>query len=396
LSTPLKKIAVLLHGSIKSDHRVVKTVITLTREYEIHLFYHGSSKDAEQHFKGLDNIELHPIEKRSGLISRVLRHSLFCYEYSYIKQIVLKTRLQFDFIWSNDLPTLYPAHHLAKKFKAKLIYDSHEIYVETVNQFFIKGSNPFKNIIFKFLIGVMKLHGTWIERRLIKSVDLMFTVNDSLKNYFIEKYRYNIIKVLMNLPSQNENQKNELVFDFRSHFNWSKETIVVLYQGALNHGRGLELLIDSFAIIEENYCLVILGNGLLKTRLKQKVHGLNLDMRVKFLDAVPLSQLSHYTKGADLGMNLLEPFNLSKKLASPNKLYEYIHAHIPVVASDTIENRKVYDKHQIGEICQNNLQDIGNKIKLVASQIRMYQISLERAKQEYSWENQEDMLLKLI
>lgn len=389
-----KKIAVLLHGSVKSDHRVVKTIVSLAKEYEVHLFFHGSFNDADLHFKGKEKIFVHPLKKQSNPFSKLVRHSFFAYEFTYLEQEVLKTQIHFDIVWANDLPTLLPAQKLSKQLNAKLIYDSHEIYVETINQFFINGTNTLKNLIFKFLIRVMKIHGTYIERRLLKTVDLMFTVNESLKAYFKAKYNFENIKVLMNLPKIADNI-NDLAFDFKKHFNWSKDTVVILYQGALNHGRGLELLIKSMIHLDESYCLVIMGKGGLKPNLLKLTKELNLSSRVSFIDAVSLSELEKYTKGADLGMNLLEPFNLSKKLASPNKLFEYIHAGIPVVASDTVENKKVFDKFRIGEICENQPDDVAEKIKTVARNKSVYLDILKLAKNEYSWDIQEDMLLKL-
>ena len=54
-----------------------------------------------------------------------------------------------------------------------------------------------------------------------------------------------------------------------------------------------------------------------------------------------------YTKGADFGINLLENINLSKKFASPNKLFEYIHCNIPIICSNTYENKRVIEKFNV-------------------------------------------------
>jgi hypothetical protein len=61
---------------------------------------------------------------------------------------------------------------------------------------------------------------------------------------------------------------------------------------------------------------------------------------------VILRKIFSFSSGADIGINLLEDYNLSKKLASPNKLFEYIHSEMPVICSDTIENRKVFNKYK--------------------------------------------------
>ena len=108
--------------------------------------------------------------------------------------------------------------------------------------------------------------------------------------------------------------------------------------------------------------MIIIGNGPIKENLIQKTIKLQISKKVKFLNKVPINELHSYSAAADIGINLLENYNLSKKLASPNKLFEYIHAEIPVLCSDTIENKKILSKYKIGELTNNQIDDIRNNI----------------------------------
>ena len=72
--------------------------------------------------------------------------------------------------------------------------------------------------------------------------------------------------------------------------------------------------------------------------------------------------LLEHTRGADIGINLLEDFNISKKLASPNKLFEYIHAKTPVLCSNTIENSRVVTNYDIGILTENNKTSVQDSI----------------------------------
>ena len=390
----MKVIAILLHGNIRSDYRVVKTILTLSKKFEVVLYFHGQQEDIQNHFEGQNNIRCKAVQARRSLKQWILRNTFFCLEYDYMVDVVLKSKQKFDFVWANDLPTLHPASVIAESLGAKLIYDSHEIFGETLNQFFIKTSNTLKNSVFTALLRIMRWHGKRMESKLLMRTDLMFTVNESLKEYFINQYGYKRINVLMNIPSSIN--LSDVSIDFKAIYSWDPSSCIVLYQGSLNSGRGLEILIDSFALLQERYCLVILGDGILKSFLIGKVKEHNLQSRVKFLDSVSLSDLPSFTRGADIGINLLETYNLSKKLASPNKLFEYVHAGIPIVASMTIENQKVFDKFKIGELCDNNAKDVSDKIILVSYHINEYKVGLESAKGEYSWEKQENELNYLI
>ena len=70
-------------------------------------------------------------------------------------------------------------------------------------------------------------------------------------------------------------------------------------------------------------------------------------------DGTFVTRVSDFNASADIGINLLEDLNLSKVYASPNKLFEYIHAGIPVLCSNTIENERILNKYQIGVSCIN-------------------------------------------
>lgn len=391
----MQTIAILLHSTIRSDYRVIKTVRTLARQFEIVLFFHGRQADVLDHFADLNNVRCIAMQERMDIKRKILRHTFLCYEYDYMSDEIFKLGLKFDIVWANDLPTLSPASIIAKEMKAKLIYDAHEIYSETINQFFVPSKNLFKNIVFQLLVYIMQKHSREVEAELVQKIDLMFTVNESLKEYFLSKYRIRKVEVLMNLPNISAD-KGGHTFDFRSHFSWPADTIVVLYQGGLNAGRGLDLLIDSFSLLDSSFRLVILGEGILKSGLEAKVNDLNLMNTIGFYEFVPLQDLPRFTRGANIGVNLLENFNLSKQWASPNKLFEYIHANIPVVASNTVENMKVFHKYKVGETCENIPIDIADKIKQISRDTNQYAAELNRAKTEYSWENHEENILRFV
>ena len=82
------------------------------------------------------------------------------------------------------------------------------------------------------------------------------------------------------------------------------------------------------------------------------------------------------------------------KLASPNKLYEYIHAKVPVICSRTIENEKVLEDFNIGVMVNNNTDDIVKQINnLVNRDVTFFKNECRRASSIFTWENQEEMLI---
>jgi glycosyltransferase involved in cell wall biosynthesis len=150
-------------------------------------------------------------------------------------------------------------------------------------------------------------------------------------------------------------------------------------------------------LLPTEFKLVVVGNGSLGKELNDWTIRNRLTERIEFIDTVPLNELSAYTSGADLGINLLETFNLSKEYASPNKLFEYIHAVIPVVASDTIENQRVFSSFPIGKLTKNHPREIAAAIIHVANEERSsFTDALAQAKSHYHWENQVELLNSVL
>lgn len=391
----MKRVAMLLNGPIQNDYRVIKIIETLSQKHSVHLFYiNGNPSDDNQLFN--ESVTLSSYTHQASNWVKFIRHSWFCYEFSFFEKRVKESGQHFDFIWANDLPTLNPAYNLSKMLKCKLIYDSHEIYTETINQFFPRHSTGLKKFIFQSMISFMRKHGASVEHRIFPQIDVFLTVNESLLNYFKERNDVRKGFVIMNLPKVDQSITLNRI-DFREKYGWSPSTFVIIYQGQLNEGRGLFMLLESMKLLPMEFKLVVVGNGSLGKELNDWTIRNSLTERIKFIDTVPLNELSAYTSGADLGINLLETFNLSKEYASPNKLFEYIHAAIPVVASDTIENQRVFSSFPIGKLTKNQPDVIAAAIIHVTNEKRSSFIdALAQAKSHYNWEKQEELLLSVL
>lgn len=391
----MKRVAMLLNGPIKNDYRVIKMIETLSRVHLVDLYYINGNpiEDANIFNK---NVRLFATNHQEGIWNKLIRHTWFCFEFSFFQKMVLNTQTNYDSIWANDLPTLYPAFKISRALNAKLIFDSHEIYTETINQFFPRKSSGLKHFIFKRMIIFMRWHGKRIEKKIIPKTDTFISVNESIVAFFKERYPIKRGIVIMNLPRKSQSAENPTI-DLKKQFLWNTDDHLILYQGQLNEGRGLSLLMESMELLPDEYKLVIIGNGSIQHQLIQWVNQKSLTNRIKFIDTIALRELPSYTAGADLGINLLENFNLSKAMASPNKLFEYIHAGIPVVASDTMENKRVFDQFKIGQLTSNTPESISASIIQVVKQDKSsFHEALQKAKTQYHWENQEDLLNSII
>ena len=215
---------------------------------------------------------------------------------------------RFDIIGSIDLDTLLPCFLVAKIKRKPIIFDAHEYFTEVpevVNRRFTKS-------VWTFL-------GNW----LIPKVDAAYTVSASLQALFTKKYGIEF-GLVRNISSK----KNTTLIEKSSAITPSKP--VLLYQGVLNEGRGLENLIHAMQSID-NAELWLAGEGDLSNSLRQLAKDLNVENRVIFLGYLLPDQLKKVTLQATVGLNLLENKGLNYYYSLANKTFDYIHAELPAI-----------------------------------------------------------------
>src|SRR5690606_33316224 len=150
----MKRICVLLDNDILSDARVQRTVRALAKRFEVDLYYLLRNKNKIKFDFDHPRISTFPVEyEASKFFKKVIKHTFFYREHAFFEPIVRNSGRRYDYIWANDLPMTFPAVKLKKHFKVPLIFDSHEIYTESLNQFFPATATGWKKTLFAFLIA---------------------------------------------------------------------------------------------------------------------------------------------------------------------------------------------------------------------------------------------------
>lgn len=279
---------------------------------------------------------------------------------------------KFDYILSNDLDTL-PACFFASKIKStNLVYDSHELFSEGPE-----------------LQGRKFVQGFWrsLEDFFLPKVKKSYTVSQSIVEFYDAKYQ-NKMGLIRNIPSKKDVLEVEEVA-----LPTTNKTI--LYQGVLNPGRGLKPMIKALKFIDD-LDLVIIGYGKVEEELKAFVMKEKMNERVHFLGRIARDKLFNYTKEATLGMVLEEPLGLSFQYSLPNKLFDYIHAGIPIVAGNLPEISRIIKEHNVGVLVDDyQPKTIAKVIKnllndeLLLSEIKENQ---QKAKEVLCWEKESKKL----
>ncbi|MDR1995921.1 glycosyltransferase family 4 protein [Azonexus sp.] len=234
-----------------------------------------------------------------------------------------------DVFVAHDLPMLPLAWQQAARCGAKLVYDSHELYCE---QEFSKHE---------------KKCWAQIESRYIGRCDAVITVNVSIAAELEKRYGIRDVGVIYNADRASSPPAYTKLF--HTIFALPESTRVLLLQGGLSAGRNLESLIEGMAHVrDDSIVLVVLGDGPMSKILASRVQSLGLSRRVFFHAAVPQEDLSRYTVAADAGVIPYLATCLNNYFCTPNKLFEFIAAGLPILASDLPEIAKMVKGRSIG------------------------------------------------
>ena len=123
---------------------------------------------------------------------------------------------------------------------------------------------------------------------------------------------------------------------------------------------------------------------------------MKIEERVRFIPTVPLSELLHYTASADIGVQPIENTCLNHFSTDSNKLFEYVQAGLPVIASDLPEIRRVVNEHELGVLVPAGdspaLAAAINELVRDPAKRAKFSDNAKRAAEALSWEAQEHEL----
>jgi glycosyltransferase involved in cell wall biosynthesis len=239
---------------------------------------------------------------------------------------------RFDLCVSNDLDTLVPCCAVSRLFRKKLVYDAHEYFT---------GQHG--------LVEKRIRHRLWkaAERLTVPHVKHMITVSDSIAELYRSEYGANPVVVRNVAPPV-----AHLIPHDRSAHSVGEDELLVIYQGSgINEGRGAEELIDAMALVERAR-LIIAGSGDIIRKIRQRGTDSRAAARIIFLPVMPWDEMMRYTLGCDAGFSLDADTCTNQRYSLPNKLFDYIAAGIPAIASPLPEVSAVIRQYGCGVVLE--------------------------------------------
>ena len=357
----MKRVIVSVTNDISTDQRVAKVCATLMQNNFEVLLIGRKLKSSIALKRAYKTKRFNLLFNTGFLFYAEYNFRLFCYLLFTKKDILL----------ANDLDTLLPNYLISKLQNKKIVFDSHELFPEIPE-----------------LVHRPKVKKVWLtlEKHILPKLKNNYTVCNSITEFYENKYHSNFTTI-KNLPNKKAIEKG--VFSFNTD---NKK--IILYQGALNVGRGIELMIETMHFLQ-NHLLVLIGSGDISKSLKNKVSEENLNDKVFFLGKINPETLHKLTPLADLGLSLEEDLGLNYRFALPNKIFDYIQGEVPILVSNLPEMSEVISAYQVGEIVKNRTPEkLAKQIKEVLE--KEYTKELKLAKTALIWEQQEEKLIAIF
>lgn len=286
-----------------------------------------------------------------------------------------------DIVWANDTDTLLGCYLAARRCRAKLVMDAHELFPEV------------PEIQHKPLV---KWVWRTLERWLMPKCDALLTVCNSIAEYYRLQLGVSMTVVrnisLTPYPSPIGEGGSRQGYPLPSPLGEGLGVRLLLYQGRVNLGRGVDWAIDALEWLPE--CrLVVAGDGDLLEEMKAYAASKPWSGRISFTGRLMPEEMHALTPQADVGLVMLEDMGLNYHYALPNRIGDFVQAGVPMVVSDLPEMAAAVKRYRIGEVMREpGAQALADSIRKVLA-FGKDRYNFNQARSDMDWNKEKDKLL---
>ena len=314
---------------------------------------------------------------RLGPATRVaLAGHLWLDHRKYVRRALASARERRADVWiCHDLDTLPLGVAAKRELGGALVYDSHELWLD-------RNAPAYET-------ALERRRWRRMERSLVGAADAVVTACDSYADVLAERYSIERPAVVRNIP---EPASGGRAADLRALAGIPSGRRLVLFVGGLQRRRGLETLVRAAPALD-GCDIVLMGPAEpgLAEQLVALARELGAAKRVHVVAPVATSEVVAYARSADVGIAPIQNAGLSYFYSLPNKLFEYVHAGLPVVASDFPEMARLVADHELGATCDpDDPESIARAIAYVLDDARYDRLAANAraTARELTWERE--------
>lgn len=291
--------------------------------------------------------------------------------------------LDADLIHAHDFHVIGIAEEGAARAAARgrhvaVVYDAHE---------FVPGmARPDGTIVDAF---------SALEAEYIRRVDGVVTVSDPLADMLVEEHgldrRPTVVlnSPLMDAPVQDTTGVPSL----REIIGVRPDTPLLVYSGGATAARGIHTLVDALVELPGwELALVTREPTRFVGQLLARAEDRGVRARCRLAPYVPNHLVSAYLSEATIGVHPLVSGYINHEIALPNKLFEYLHAGLPLVVSDCRAMASFVREAGVGEVfTSGSATELAAAVERVAGDLDGYRSRIDVSR--YGWEAQERAII---
>jgi len=322
-------------------------------------------------------------------LNRIINFPIFFNPRYFFKIYKAIVEFEPDYIHAHDLPMVPIGLMFKKIFRLPVIFDMHENYPEALKAF---GKTGLINFLFKNYKAAKLL-----EKFCIKRSDAIITVvrenSERLIQQGVKEEKIYLVSNTVDLKTFATEPIDEKIIERY------RKNMVLLYAGYVTPERGLDVVVRGVSFLKEkitNAKLLIIGNGITVPSLKKISDDLSLNNFVEFIGWPGHDKLASYFEAAKI---FISPQSQCEfwDTTIPHKLFEYMSQSKPVLAADSKAIKRVIEETSCGlSYKSNNPEDFSTKVlEILSSNIPFGENGLKAVKQNYNWEKDSQVLIKL-
>ncbi len=305
--------------------------------------------------------------------------------YSHLNCTIQLIRMKADAYHAHDWTAL-PDCYIASLWHHKpLIFDAHELPLSELDgSYWLRWQK-----LFTRLLAVIVPHCAGV-----------ITVSPPIAQEIQHCYTPSQVTLVRNIhryvPVSHSNRLREAL-------DLGPEIHIALYQGNLQPLRGLDILVRAASFLDFNTVIVLMGKAYGDTlaQLEALIEQEQVAHRVKIIPPAPYADLLKWTTSADVGLILYTPEeSLNIRWCLPNKLFEYIMAGLPILATQLDAVSEILQQYHVGRVVPSLTPEaIAAAINLLLADTEalaeMRRFALEAAQGDLCWETEQQQLIEL-
>lgn len=289
-----------------------------------------------------------------------------------------------DVVHANDGNTLAPALVLRARVGAQIVYDAHELWT--------RRNVRRDRVLAPFVEAVTE----WFGARAAAGV---ITVSPSIVTWMRRRFRLRTDPTLVrNIPHRVGPVPRRADGRLRELAGLTSADRVIGYCGGVTTGRGLEETLQALTELDDRTHLVMLGYGDpgYVAGLLALARAQGVDRRVHLVGPVPGPEVPAALADADVSVVYVRPICLSYRYSLPNKLFESIHAGLPVVAADLPDTAAVVRRYGVGDtFSPDRPHELATAIERVIAEESRYRAAATAAADDLDWSREAERLVAL-